>query len=184
MTLDPESGLHLPNTSTTGDEQRSHRLHELGLAQMRPDPEFDDFATELGQTADVPVAMVNLFHSGVQYFAGLYVHKSADLYVDRTMSREHGYCPETMTRERPLVLWDVCAHPRFAGNAVVDEIGIRTYAGTRFIDPDTGLPLGTLCLVGTEPRDLAWGKAALNLIKDQSSTLQQLMHRRAPLALR
>ena len=83
------------------------------------------------------------------------------------MARDHGYCPEVLSRRLALVLPDVMAAPRFASNPVVDKIGIRTYAGAPLIDErtDPTTVLGTVCFVGTEPRDLSTGDDALDLIK-------------------
>jgi GAF domain-containing protein len=57
-----------------------------------------------------------------------------------------------VVRRKALVLDDVCDYPRFAGNPVVDKIGIRSYLGAPLLDDRTGTALGTVCVVATEPR--------------------------------
>lgn len=47
----------------------------------------------------------------------------------RHMAREYGFCPHVVVRRKALVLEDVRDYPRFAGNPVVDEYGIRSYLG-------------------------------------------------------
>jgi GAF domain-containing protein len=66
------------------------------------------------------------------------------------------------------VLDDVCDYPRFAGNPVVDEIGIRSYLGAPLIDR-TGVALGTVCVVDIEPRP--WGRPGLETIKALAADL-------------
>jgi GAF domain-containing protein len=169
---------------------RAARLRELGLGDG-PDPEFDAFARRLAEAArDLagaprsPFAMVN-FVTDRQYFAGLYVASpvdspvaaapSADANVGREMTLEEGWCPHVVVRRKALVLDDVCDYPRFAGNPVVDKLGIRTYLGAPLID-HTGTTLGTICVVDNEPRP--WGHPGLNLIKDMTVELMKRIRQR------
>jgi GAF domain-containing protein len=69
----------------------------------------------------------------------------------------------------------VCDYPRFAGNPVVDKLGIRTYVGAPLIDR-TGTVLGTICVIDREPRP--WGHAGLDLIKERAADLMQVIRRR------
>ena len=177
MTFDTDSELHLPGR----DDQRDQRLtllNDLGLAT--PDAEFDAFAAQLARDAGVPYAMVNIF-TDQQVFVGL--HNPADERlpkISRTMPRDHGYCPEVVERQKPLVLPDVYAHPRFASNEVVDKIGIRTYAGAPLIHEPTGIVLGTVCFVGTTALPLSTGRTSLELIKKRRDALMQLIDQRVP----
>lgn len=165
--------------------QRVVRLRELGLGDA-PVPEFDDFARQLARVTGAPYAMVNFIDEDQQYFAGLYAPGSdqaveldassnAGASVARVMARDHGYCPHVVVRRKALVLEDVCDYPRFAGNPVVDEIGIRSYLGAPLIDR-TGMALGTVCVVDQEPRP--WGRQGLETIKSMASDLVEQIHRR------
>jgi GAF domain-containing protein len=161
--------------------QRAARLRELGLGQG-PDREFDEFARELAEAARVlsgsdqtPFAMVN-FVTDHQYLSGLYAPPSPDgVELGREIPLDHGYCPHVVVRRKALVLDDVCDYPRFAGNPVVDKLGIRTYVGAPLIDR-TGAALGTICVIDSEPRP--WGHPGLNLIKDRAADLMQRIRRR------
>lgn len=192
MTLDPVTGRQLLTPIDEEIPRRTERLRQLGLGDY-PDREFDAFAAELAQgagelahTAGTPYAMVNLI-TDRQYFAGLYTPsgiradsgarpENEGTGVGRVMSRDHGYCPHVVVRRRALVLDDVCDYPRFAGNAVVDEIGIRTYMGAPLLDRRTGTALGTVCVVDTEPRP--WGREGLEFIKDRAERMMQIIYRR------
>lgn len=162
--------------------QRLHRLRTLGLG--KPERKFDDFARRLAQTTTMPWAMVNFLDEHGQFFAGLYTARITQpgistpvtsLEPGRRMSREQGFCPHVVARRKALVLDDVCSYPRFAGNPVVDQLGIRTYLGAPLID-HTGTTLGTICVVGTEPR--AWGQEGLTTIKNLAAELSQLINQR------
>ncbi|WP_030169948.1 GAF domain-containing protein [Spirillospora albida] len=160
-------------------QQRIQLLTDLGLGQATE--RFDAFAADLatafaaqlGVGAEVPYAMVNLVTSE-QQFIGLHCPDGKPR-VGRTMRRDHGYCPEVVQRRNALVLPDVYAHPRFAANAVVDLIGIRTYAGAPLIHQDTGQLLGTVCIVGTTGLPLSTGEPSRVLIRDHAQQLMKLI---------
>jgi GAF domain-containing protein len=188
-TFDPASGLHLPHADTELP-QRMKRLHELGLGTE--DPDFDRYAADLAREASgpyaEPYAMVNLI-TDKQHFAGLHIPSSSGnttslnapppAPVGRSMPLDHGFCPDVLHRRKPLVLPDVYASPRFASNQVVDQIGIRTYAGAPLIDETTGITLGTVCFVGTEQRPREAGRDAWDLIRAHRDRVMQHIYRRA-----
>lgn len=166
--------------------KRMARLQQLGLGNQ-PDREFDGFAARLAGLTGAPLAMVNFIGVDHQYFAGLYApdrtsagaleaaQTSSNASVSRVMARDHGYCPYVVVRRKALVLDDVCAYPRFSGNPVVDEIGIRSYMGAPLID-NTNTALGTICVVSTETSD--WGRRGLETIKSMAAELIDLIQRR------
>ncbi|MDQ0773013.1 hypothetical protein QF026_001479 [Streptomyces aurantiacus] len=182
----------LTRTQRSLHAQTSHRLarlHQLGLAD-RPDEEFDRFAHVLARDSGVPgaLAMVNAI-SDRQFFTGVHLPSADELgsvaeaealaaAVGRVMPMEHGYCPETMDRTKPLTLPDVCMKPDFAGNEVVDLVGIRLYMGVRLVDKEQGLPLMTICIVGRERRPMEDGRRMLDYIKERGAQAQYLLDQR------
>jgi GAF domain-containing protein len=171
---------------TPVDEEASRRvvrLRELDLGH-HPEPEFDDFARMLATSTKSPLAMVNFVDEERQYFAGLYAPAlipggpNAVAAADdpaRVMTKQQGWCPHVVVRRLPLVLDDVCDYPRFAGNPVVDEFGIRSYLGAPLIDR-TGTTLGTICIVDLEPRP--WGRPGLDFIKAKAAEMVDMIHQR------
>ncbi|MFD6280481.1 GAF domain-containing protein [Streptomyces sp. NPDC060209] len=171
--------------------RRSARLRRLGLGE-RPDASFDSFDALADRVAEVtatPFSIVNFIDENRQFFAGLHtpagLRGGADLGAaaasgtrgSRYLARDAGYCPHVLVRRKALVLEDVCDYPRFAGNPVVDDIGIRSYLGAPLIDR-TGVALGTVCAVDTVPR--AWGRAGLDTIKLLAREIVvQIEHREA-----
>ncbi|MEU6769964.1 GAF domain-containing protein [Streptomyces sp. NPDC046759] len=161
---------------------RVHRLRLLGLVD-RPDPALDAFADHLAQLTGAAYTMVNFIGEDHQFFAGLRVPAVPLLREDgsraefgRALPREHGFCPHVVVRRKALVLEDVRDYPRFAGNPVVDEYGIRSYLGAPLID-SYGMALGTVCAADTEPR--AWGRSGLDTIKALAADLVVRLERSA-----
>jgi GAF domain-containing protein len=168
--------------------RRVMRLREIGLG-LGPDEQFDAFARQVAEeagsligTRDIPFAFVNLI-TDRQHITGLHVGGQdsglATAYAGAMDLREgpldFGFCPHVVVRRKALVLDDVCDYPRFVGNPIVDQLGIRTYLGAPLIDR-TGTTLGTICVVDREPRP--WGHHGLNFIKERAAALMQQIHRR------
>ncbi|MEJ1199676.1 MULTISPECIES: GAF domain-containing protein [unclassified Streptomyces] len=162
---------------------RVRRLRRLGLAE-RPDPALDAYAAHLAHLAEAPYAMVNFLVEGGQFFAGLRVPEIAPVTrgdgtspeFARVQPRDHGFCPHVVVRRKALVLEDVRDYPRFAGNPVVDEFGIRSYLGAPLID-STGTVLGAVSAADVRPR--TWGKAGLATIKSTAADLVRRIERSA-----
>jgi GAF domain-containing protein len=93
----------------------------------------------------------------------------------RHMTRDYGFCPHVVVRRKALVLEDVRDYPRFAGNPVVDEFGIRSYLGAPLLDR-TGIALGTVCVTDVEPRP--WGRSGLDTIKAMAAELVEQLELR------
>ncbi|GHE11979.1 GAF domain-containing protein [Streptomyces alanosinicus] len=170
----------IPAPRTPAAEARFQLLQHLGLDRI--DPQLDELATALAAEAGAPYAIVNAFNpvTGRQEFVGLSAHPGGDLpQVERSMAPDWGYCPEVAHRTKALVLPNVCAKPRFAVNPVVDQLGIRTYAGAPLIhDPDGtgGDVFGTVCFIGLEAMDQSTGQASLALIKQYRDRVLQLVY--------
>jgi GAF domain-containing protein len=161
--------------------QRVARLRDLGIRE-EPDPEFDEFARVLAQDLDAPFAMVNLIGPKRQYLAGLYP-SSRDRGFDpetdplRSMGCEYGYCTYVVTRRHAMALDEVMDYHLFAGNPVVEAIGVRAYLGAPLI-LGTGT-LGTICVVDTKRHD--WGLEGIAFIKARAGELVGRIQQRASL---
>ncbi|MGW3916424.1 GAF domain-containing protein [Streptomyces sp. NPDC005070] len=166
---------------------RVRRLRRLGLGE-RSEPTLDAFADRLAQVAAAPFSMVNFIDEQQQFFAGLHTPDGgarggrlpvaldgSELELGRYMARDHGFCPHVVVRRKALVLEDVCDYPRFAGNPVVDEFGVRSYLGAPLLDR-SGIALGTICVVDVEPRP--WGRTGLETIKAMAAELTGQLERR------
>ncbi|OEV13008.1 GAF domain-containing protein [Streptomyces nanshensis] len=179
MPFDPDAGMHLPEPAADAEQvrRRQHVLRDLGLT-AQADPEFDTIAAALATEAGAPYAMVNLFHAE-QTFIGLFTADDVP-NVKRTMRPDHGWCPDVVERANALVLPDVMSYPRFAGNPVVDRIGIRSYAGAPLIHTAHGQQtvLGTVCFVDRVQRPNETGRPALELIKRFRDEAMQAIQRR------
>jgi GAF domain-containing protein len=127
--------------------------------------------------------MVNLVGPDLQYFAGLYAPGGVaeDLAeqaeaggMGRSVDMHHGFCPHVVLGGKTWALRDVRDYPRFNSNPVVDELGIHSYLGTPLLGAD-GRPLGTMCVVATEPQP--WDNARVQTIKAAAQEVVDLIYR-------
>ncbi|MQS14997.1 GAF domain-containing protein [Streptomyces kaniharaensis] len=168
-----------------GESERTRRLRSLGLNDPSADEAFDRFAHLAASITRAPIAMVNFINDERQMFRGLYIPpNSPEVVADegaswadrgiafdlptRQMPLSHGFCPHVVAQRSPLALDDILAYPRFAGNPVVDELGVRAYLGAPLVD-DTKTVIGTVCVLDREPRQ--WGRERLRDIQHLAEAL-------------
>ncbi|MDJ0466055.1 GAF domain-containing protein [Streptomyces sp. H27-C3] len=186
---DTARGLAIPaGAAVTGPQpqqsselaQRYELLERLGVSTAASQ-DFDELARDMAEQAGFLYGFVNLFLEE-QTFVGLHQPPADSGYVivGRTMSHDHGWCPEVVARKKALPLHDVHASPRFSGNHVVDAVGIRSYFGAPLIH-DSGTVLGTVCVIDPEKRPLSEARRLRDIV---ISTGAQAMDRIAPAPVR
>ncbi|RSS97376.1 GAF domain-containing protein [Streptomyces sp. WAC02707] len=156
--------------------QRYELLNRLGVPPVANE-DFDELAHDMATQAGFLYGFVNLFLEE-QTFVGLHQPPadSGFVIVGRTMSRDHGWCPEVMARRKALPLHDVHASPRFSGNAVIDAVGIRSYFGAPLIH-DSGTVLGTVCVIDPEKRPLAEARHLRDIVINASAQVMDHISR-------
>ncbi|MFF4978611.1 GAF domain-containing protein [Streptomyces sp. NPDC001046] len=152
--------------------QRYELLERLGVSTVASE-DFDKLARDMATQAGFLYGFVNLFLEE-QTFVGLHQPPADSGYVivGRTMSRDHGWCPEVMARKKALPLHDVHASPRFSGNHVVDAVGIRSYFGAPLIH-DSGTVLGTVCVIDPEKRPLSQARRLRDIVIDAGAQVME-----------
>ncbi|RPK48361.1 GAF domain protein [Streptomyces sp. ADI92-24] len=169
---DTSQGLSIPaGAAVTGPQaqqatelaQRYELLERLGVSTAASQ-NFDELARDMAEQAGFLYGFVNLFLEE-QTFVGLHQPPADSGYVivGRTMSRDHGWCPEVVARKKALPLHDVHASPRFSGNHVVDAVGIRSYFGAPLIH-DSETVLGTVCVIDPEKRPLSEARRLRDIV--------------------
>ncbi|MGW9398158.1 GAF domain-containing protein [Streptomyces sp. NPDC055642] len=161
----PTTALTNQPTQQAELAQRYELLARLDIPTVANE-DFDDLARDMAERAGFLYGFVNFFLEE-QTFVGLHQPPADSGYVivGRTMSRDHGWCPEVMARKKALPLHDVHASPRFSGNAVVDAVGIRSYFGAPLIH-DSGTVLGTVCVIDPEKRPLAEARRLRDIVNN------------------
>ncbi|WP_189863410.1 GAF domain-containing protein [Streptomyces poonensis] len=164
-------------------EQRRLRLQILGLNNSEAEATFDRVARLAASFTQTPLAMVNFINDERQMFRGMYVPTASpddkadpdgggivfDLSsVAREVPNDYGFCPHVVAQGSQLALDDVFDYPRFKGNPLVNDMGVRSYLGTPLRD-NTGMILGTVCVADTKPR--VWDRKIREGMQELTETL-------------
>lgn len=129
------------------EEARLQALHESGILDTPPEPEFDDIARLAAEICEAPVAVVNFIDAERQWFKALVGFET------RETSRDISICTYAILETDLYVVPDVSQSPQFRDNPLVHgEPHLRFYAGAT-LRTDAGLPLGTVCVLDYVPRE-------------------------------
>ncbi|MBM3926854.1 MULTISPECIES: PAS domain S-box protein [Sphingomonas] len=131
-------------------EQR--RLAALAKFEVMDTPResaFDELAELVAAICEAPIGVVNLIGECRQFFKA-----EVGLGVRET-PLDTSFCAHALLEQDFLLVPDATADPRFACNPLVTgEPHIRFYAGA-LLKTDDGLPIGTLCVLDYQPRQLS-----------------------------
>jgi diguanylate cyclase (GGDEF)-like protein/PAS domain S-box-containing protein len=136
--------------SSSVEAQRVAILHDLNLLQSTSEAHLDAVCRTACALFGVPIALVNL--AGTDSYT---LKARCGVADGRPLPRAGAFCERTILGApgSVLVLPDLLADPEFASSPLVTgEPRARFYAGVPLALSD-GLPLGTLCLIDTVPRD-------------------------------
>jgi PAS domain S-box-containing protein len=153
------------------ERERLQALRDYRVVGSGPEPEIDAIAGLAARVAHASVGLVSFVDSRREWIKA---SVGADL--------EHAEGRATFGRaivdsEEPLIVEDALADERFSGHPWVrDEPGLRFYAGVPLRAPG-GVAIGTLAVLGPEPRSGADDLAA-TLTDFATLLMGQLEHRR------
>lgn len=150
--------MHAPGTPWD-ESRRLAELRALDLLDSGSEERFDRVTRLAQRLFDVPIALVSLIDADRQWF------KSRQGLDAAETSREISFCGHAILGDDILHIPDAAADLRFADNPLVTgDPSIRFYAGYPIKGPG-GSKLGTLCVMGREPRQLS---------EDDEQTLRDL----------
>ena len=138
-------------TSTERSDYEARRLAALdryGVMDTDPEAAFDDVCQLASAICETPIAVINLVHRDRQFFKA-----EVGLGVRET-PLETSFCAHAILEDDFLLVPDATQDRRFDHNPLVTaDNGLRFYAGA-LLKTEDGLPIGTLCVLDTRPREL------------------------------
>jgi EAL domain-containing protein (putative c-di-GMP-specific phosphodiesterase class I)/GGDEF domain-containing protein len=123
---------------------RLRSLRALSLLDTPPSESFDRLTRLASRLYAAPIAAVSLTDADRQWF-------KSRIGCGTQIPRLKAPCAEVTRLNRPLVVPDLAADPRFIGGYLVEQ-GVRFYAGAPLTTRD-GFTLGSMCVLDVEPRD-------------------------------
>jgi len=140
----------IPAPLPSDEERRLARLHALAVLDTAREPLFDGLANLASELSGMPIALVSLVDADRQWFkAGVGLPG-----VSQT-PRDVAFCGHAILGSGILEVSDALADTRFLDNPLVTgDPHIRSYVGAPLTMPG-GERVGTLCVIGREPRQLS-----------------------------
>jgi EAL domain-containing protein (putative c-di-GMP-specific phosphodiesterase class I)/GGDEF domain-containing protein len=134
------------------EDARLDALHQLKLLDTSPSESFDRITRMASQIFGLPVAAISLTDRDRQWF-------KSRVGVDHwSIPRAKAPCAAVAELTKPLVIEDFLADPYYA-DSVLGRAGTRFYAGVPLVTSD-GFGLGSLCVLGTQPRQVSAAELA------------------------
>lgn len=128
---------------------RLEYLNSLNLLDSEENVDIDRITDFIAKLFCVPIALVSIVDSHRQWFKS-----KVGLDVCET-PRDISFCGHAILDTKPLIVTNALFDERFLDNPLVTgEPYIRFYAGAPLI-AKTGVILGTLCIIDTQPRDFS-----------------------------
>ncbi|KLU23276.1 hypothetical protein EOS_26095 [Caballeronia mineralivorans PML1(12)] len=142
--MNPSNQSELP--SPLAERHRLYVLQASCLLDTPADAALDRVAQLAARLFKAPIALISLIDEKRQWF-------KARVGVEVTQTdRQDAFCAHTILRDDVLVVPDAMQDPRFSQNwLMLGELKIRFYAGMP-LRTRSGVSLGSLCIVDTEPR--------------------------------
>ncbi|NLR97024.1 PAS domain S-box protein [Rhizobium sp. P38BS-XIX] len=133
----------------TKERERLQALDSYCILDTPPEKDFDDVAKLASDICGTPIAVVNLIGDRRQFFKA-----EVGLGVRETPF-ESSFCAKAILENDFLLVPDATKDHRFDCNPlVVGAPHLRFYAGA-LLKTSEGLPLGTVCVLDYEPRQLS-----------------------------
>ena len=161
----------------SNEAQRLQALKRYSILDTPDEQAYDDITRIAAQVCQAPIAAINFIDARRQWF------KSAVGTRVRQTRLENSLCAHAILEMDLLVVPDTTKDCRFADNPiVVGDPRLRFYAGALLQSSD-GHPLGTLCVLDYQPRDLTDAqKEALRALSRQVMAQLELRVKAAEIA--
>ena len=124
------------------EADRLAALHSYEVLDTASEEAFDDLVVLAARLTGSPIALVSLIDDDRQWFKARHGLDATETH------RDHAFCAHAILEpNRPLVVEDATADPRFQANPLVTGApDIRAYLGMPLVNPE-GHALGSLCVI-------------------------------------
>ena len=153
-------------------DERLRALYSYEILDTDREKDFDDVVALAAGICGTQISVINLIDAERQWF-------KAEVGLNaRETPLETSICSHVILESDFVEIEDTMLDPRMADNPLCcGDPGLRFYAGA-LLKADNGLPIGTLCVLDYEPRQLTpLQRDAIRVLADQ--VMNQLDLRRA-----
>lgn len=130
------------------DVLRLKALEYYSILNDLPERYFSNLAQIIASAFNSDIALVSLVGEEEVYFKG-----NVGMDGVKRVDRGQSLCSLAILDDDPTIFADALNEPCLLSNPlVIGEFGLRSYAGAPIRTPE-GFNIGTVCIVGKEPRD-------------------------------
>lgn len=140
------SNLRIIDVSPEAD--RLEALRRYDIIDTAPEKDFDEVVRLASIACETPSAALTLVDSRRCWFKARLGINAAET------PRDVSFCGHAFKSSGTFIVPNARTDERFKQLPLVTENGVQFYAGTPLLTPE-GLPLGTLCVLDYQPRELS-----------------------------
>jgi PAS domain S-box-containing protein len=152
------------------EEQRLQALKDLQILDTLPEDDFDQITKLAAHICGTSIAVVSLVDEHRQWFKS-----KVGLGAEET-SRDVSFCGHAILGDEIFVIENAKKDERFSDNPLVTgDPNISFYAGVPVKDSTSDLPMGTLCVIDSEPKKLSTEQTlSLHVLANQVELILKL----------
>jgi hypothetical protein len=149
------------------EPQRLETLQSTGLLDSSPEERFDRITRLCSNIFNVPISMINLIDKDRQWFKS-----NVGLSGTTQTPRQYAFCAHTIMKDEIMIVPDALQDSRFVHNPLVQgHPDVRFYAGYPLKVGPEDMPIGTLCIIDSKPREVS--EEDLRALRDFGELVQQ-----------
>jgi GAF domain-containing protein len=135
---------------------RLRTLYQYRLLNTTAEPIFDAYVALAAQLFNLPISLISLVAADDVFFPA-----NVGLPGLESVPRTDSLCSAAVLEDTPVVFADLQQERcNLVNPAVAESVGLRCYAGAALRMPE-GHNIGTMCVIGREPRAFTAGEEEL-----------------------
>lgn len=149
------------------DELRLNALDYYNILNDLPDRYFSNLAQIIAHTFNSEIALISLVGEEDVFFKGNHGMEGV-----KKEDRGSSLCSLAILDPDPTIFNDALKEPCLLSNPlVIGEFGLRFYAGAP-IKTSEGFSIGTVCIIGKEPREFTMQEKALLVLFAKNAMIE------------
>ncbi len=147
------------------EDARLRSLKNLRILDTPPEDRFDQIVALAARVFDVPISYISMVDMNRQWFKSKHGIDVAET------PRDISFCGHAILQNDPLIVPDLASDQRFSSSPLVTGVPFaRFYAGMP-VAVESGVNVGTLCVLDTKPRSLSDGQ--VRILRDMGQLVEQ-----------
>lgn len=136
------------------DEKRLETIASLGLADNNKDPFLLELVKETSSKLDLPISVVSILFNSMQYFAAHHGLNNSWMAKTSATDIEWSFCQYVLDSDKLLEVEDARTVAYLKDTPLVNNDSVVCYLGAP-LTLKNGVTVGTLCVIGQEPRSFS-----------------------------